>query len=216
MADIFISYAREDADRAEVIAEVLTARGYTVFWDSDLRAGQSFRQQLDHEIQRAECVIVLWSRAALESDWVEAEALFAFDNGKLFSVILHVIDLPLPFASRQANHLVGWRGSRQNASLLEMIDDVEAFLDGEEETEAEGLDEEDDDELHDLVLEFLENNPNIWFNAARITTLSRELDYQDLAEYDSMDIAVSLENLFESGEIYRKRSGTSDAWLYSL
>ncbi len=216
MADIFISYAREDKVRAQVIVEILTDDGYSVFWDDHLRTGQSFRRRIERELRDSYCVIVLWSAAALESDWVEAEALVAFKADSLFSVMLEAVELPLPFGTRQAHSLVGWRGSSRNDALLELLADVDTFFESEEEEEEIDEDSEDvDEDLGNLVLEFLEHNSNVWFNAVRISALSEKLDYPELAEYDSADIDFALETLWESGEIYRKRSDSSGAWLYS-
>ena len=37
MADIFISYASEDRNKAEELAETLRARGWSVWWDERFR-----------------------------------------------------------------------------------------------------------------------------------------------------------------------------------
>lgn len=49
MTDIFISYASEDRDRAEALANVLAALGWSVWWDRKIIAGQAF----DHAIEAA-------------------------------------------------------------------------------------------------------------------------------------------------------------------
>lgn len=36
MTEIFISYAREDRDRADTLANVLTALGWSVWWDQKI------------------------------------------------------------------------------------------------------------------------------------------------------------------------------------
>ncbi len=41
MSDIFISYAREDREIAGRLAGALEAAGWSVWWDSKLRAGTS-------------------------------------------------------------------------------------------------------------------------------------------------------------------------------
>ena len=40
MADVFISYASEDRDRVRPLAEALLSRGFNVWWDRSLSAGQ--------------------------------------------------------------------------------------------------------------------------------------------------------------------------------
>jgi hypothetical protein len=43
MADIFISYSKESRSETERLARELQAKGFTVWWDTRLVAGESFR-----------------------------------------------------------------------------------------------------------------------------------------------------------------------------
>ena len=61
MADVFISYKREERDVAENLARALTAQGYSVWWDVDLLPGDRFANEIEAVIKRAKAVIVLWS-----------------------------------------------------------------------------------------------------------------------------------------------------------
>ena len=69
MADIFISYARSDRPRAKALAEVLQELGYEVWWDLEIVPGERFSKVIDKELEEAKCVIVLWSKISVESDW---------------------------------------------------------------------------------------------------------------------------------------------------
>ena len=42
MADIFLSYAREDSDRAKRVAQKLTECGWEVWWDATVTPGSKF------------------------------------------------------------------------------------------------------------------------------------------------------------------------------
>jgi TIR domain len=70
MADIFISYAREDQSRAKALAEILTKRGWTIWWDRNIPTGKRFHKVIETELAQAKCVMVLWSAASVESDFV--------------------------------------------------------------------------------------------------------------------------------------------------
>ena len=59
MTDIFISYAREDRERTRTVASALQARGWSVWWDRDVKAGQAFDQAIEHELETAKSVVVL-------------------------------------------------------------------------------------------------------------------------------------------------------------
>jgi hypothetical protein len=74
MADIFLSYAHEDAARAAGIARLLGDSGWSVFWDRRIVAGVSWDDVVERELARSKCVVVLWSAASVASTWVKTEA----------------------------------------------------------------------------------------------------------------------------------------------
>jgi hypothetical protein len=57
VADIFISYLREDVQAAETLSEALEAHGWSVFWDRRIPAGKRFEDFLDEQLRAARCVI---------------------------------------------------------------------------------------------------------------------------------------------------------------
>jgi hypothetical protein len=110
VADIFLSYKSEDRERAKRIEHALTALGWDVFWDEELRAGDEFREVLEEELARARCVVVLWSTRSVKSKWVRDEASRADKRGKLVAVRIDDVDMPLGFGEMQAADLIGWNG----------------------------------------------------------------------------------------------------------
>ena len=110
MADVFISYAREDRARAAQLADALAERGWSVWWDRSIAVGQAFDQVLERELEAAQRVVVLWSRHAVASEWVRNEAAVAAEWGRLLPVLLDDVSPPLPFRHRQAADLTDWRG----------------------------------------------------------------------------------------------------------
>ena len=100
MADVFISYAKEDHSLASLLAARLEAEGYTVWWDTRLITGDSFRKRIMTELGRARAVIVIWTRHSIESDWVQSEAGRAHAARTLVPVkdpALEYSDIPPPF-----------------------------------------------------------------------------------------------------------------------
>jgi TIR domain len=71
---VFISYSKSDPEPTRELADFLTARGYSVWWDTNLTAGEIFRKTIDREINAADAVIVIWTPHSVTSDWVVAEA----------------------------------------------------------------------------------------------------------------------------------------------
>src|SRR5262245_44900726 len=85
---IFISYKREENDRARLVKKALEQEGYDVWFDEEVQTGKQWSQVIDDSLARAGCVVVLWSEAALASDWVRHEASKAMGWGRV---------CPLPF-----------------------------------------------------------------------------------------------------------------------
>ncbi len=50
VADTFMSYARDDRTRVQVLTDAITAEGWTVWWDPDMQAGKPWPPQLRDEI----------------------------------------------------------------------------------------------------------------------------------------------------------------------
>src|SRR5574339_574712 len=74
MADIFISYANEDRDRAAQLAALLEREGWSVWWDRRIPAGRTWRSVLEDALDESRCMIVLWSEHSVNSPWVAEEA----------------------------------------------------------------------------------------------------------------------------------------------
>ena len=83
MADLFISYAREDAAVAQAFYKHLTAAGLRVFLDTaSLAPGSQWSQKLREELRAAHTVLVLASRKAMQSAMVNQESGAATLNDK--------------------------------------------------------------------------------------------------------------------------------------
>src|SRR5262245_3079358 len=110
MADVFLSYAREDRPAAGVLARALEGRGWSVWWDREIHPGEAFDQTIERELAAAGAVVVLWSERSVASEWVKNEAAAAAERGVLVPALVDAAKLPLEFRRRQAADLVGWRG----------------------------------------------------------------------------------------------------------
>jgi len=71
--DAFISYRRSDRITADGIARFLDAFGLKVFVDRSSRAGTNWEPELRAALASAKVLVVLWSRNAAQSTWVEQE-----------------------------------------------------------------------------------------------------------------------------------------------
>ncbi len=113
MADIFISYARNDRPLAEKLSGDLTARGYQVWWDIELLSGDEFRQIILDELRAAKAVIVIWSENSVKSRFVCDEADEGHRANKLIPVMVEGFDaaqIPLGFRGLNAIAVSGLDG----------------------------------------------------------------------------------------------------------
>jgi hypothetical protein len=117
MADIFLSYARPDRERAKRIAAVLEKYGWSVWWDTDLNPGQRFRSEISKQLGSARCVVVLWSAASVESDWVVDEAEDGRKRGILVQAVIEQVSPPHGFRQIEAARLIDWTGERNRLRL---------------------------------------------------------------------------------------------------
>lgn len=110
MSDVFLSYAREDRDKAAQIAEALTAGGYDVFWDVEIPPGVSWSDFLEEKLSSSKAALVLWSKTSTASQWVREEARLAKDRSKLIPVMIDDSAPPFGFGEIQAANLSTWNG----------------------------------------------------------------------------------------------------------
>ncbi len=128
MSDIFISYAREDKVQVELLARDLTARGWSVFWDHNIPPGGTWRSVIGAELETARAVIVAWSRAGVESEFVTIEAEEGRSRGILIPVFLEEAKPPLGFGNIHGAPLIDWKGDTENIGYQELVRVLEDML----------------------------------------------------------------------------------------
>lgn len=125
---IFISYNREDQHRARAIAEALQAEGLSVWWDSNLRAGESYDEVTEKNLREAGAVVVLWSERSVNSKWVRAEATVGERFSKLVPVMIDECERPLRFELVQTADLTRWHGDRTDPNWRDFTQSVKSAL----------------------------------------------------------------------------------------
>lgn len=129
MSDVFISYAREDRERAHALALALESRGLTVWWDRVIPAGRQFDEVIEQELDAARCAVVLWSADSAASKWVKAEAGEALQQDKLVPALLDTtVRLPLEFRRVQAADLSSWQVGHPSPALDAFCTEVAAAV----------------------------------------------------------------------------------------
>lgn len=128
MADIFISYAREDKARADQVAQALQGAGYQVFWDSEIPPGQTWSDFIETKLGSCKAVIVLWSETSTKSHWVREEARVGRDYGKLIPARIDASVAPFGFGEVQTADLSVWTGATDDPQWLRMLEAVRTAI----------------------------------------------------------------------------------------
>jgi hypothetical protein len=124
--DVFLSYATEDRDRARQVAQALEECGWSVWWDRKIVAGEAFDQTIERYLESARCVVVLWSTAAVVSEWVKNEAAAAAERHVLVPGLVEDVKIPLEFRRRQTANLIDWDGDTSHEGFQALREGVAA------------------------------------------------------------------------------------------
>jgi TIR domain-containing protein len=130
MSDIFISYARADKGKAELLANAFSREGWSVWWDREIAPGQSFDETIESALNSARCVVVLWSKHSVSSRWVKTEAAEGAERGILVPAMIENAPIPLEFKRIEAADLSDWEGEAPHRELDQLLKSVARRLDG--------------------------------------------------------------------------------------
>jgi TolB-like protein len=125
--EIFLSYCREDQAIARRFADGLQREGFSVWWDQALDAGETFDQVTEQSLRDARAVVVLWSKNAVQSRWVRAEATQADRFQTLVPVTIEPCDRPIMFELTHTADLAGWSGDPADGRWRAFIEGLRRF-----------------------------------------------------------------------------------------
>lgn len=131
MADVFISYKKEDRDRVAPIVAALREDGFAVWWDQDIEPGAPWDQTIAQHIESARCVVVIWSSLSITAPWVKEEAGVGKARAILVPVRIHDVDPPLGFGLIQTADLRLWKGDRGQKAWQDFTSTIKRVLRGE-------------------------------------------------------------------------------------
>jgi hypothetical protein len=114
LATVFLSYSRLDGDIAGRIADVLSDQRVTFFHDiNDVPPGADFYSVVTHELLECRAVLVVLSRASLQSGWVHYELGCGSAWRKLILPYVTEPGLNLPIYLSRLNHLTSVESVRE-------------------------------------------------------------------------------------------------------
>ena len=127
--DIFLSYASSDAEQAEQIAHFLEQAGLSVWWDRDIPPGKTWDQVLGEALSKARCVVVLWTKNSVASDWVKDEAARGRQRNILIPVLLEDVEIPLGFGRIEAADLRNWNNTPSDREFANFVSAIQTLVD---------------------------------------------------------------------------------------
>jgi hypothetical protein len=128
MTDVFISYGRNDWHRAQQLARILEAEGLSVWWDRKIPLGKTFDRAIQKALDRASCIVVLWSTTSVESSWVRDEAWIGLSRRVLVPILMDDVAIPLGFGRIQTANLVEWTGDGSHPELVRVKESIKRLL----------------------------------------------------------------------------------------
>jgi len=121
LAKVFLSYSREDVAAAKQLAACIDRAGHQVWWDHQIEGGSRFTAEIDRELKGADAVVVIWTKASVESPWVQDEDAEGRDTGRLVPVMLGAEKPPLGFRQFQSIEFGSWNGEADRPELDALI-----------------------------------------------------------------------------------------------
>lgn len=132
MAEVFISYSRDDQATVAEIAKAVQDAGYSVWWDKEILPHNSFSDIINEKIGQAKAVIVVWSGKAAASEWVRGEADHARQERKLVQTLIDGRAPPIPFNQIQFADLTGFTAGSENRNWQMVLASLAVLCRGEE------------------------------------------------------------------------------------
>lgn len=126
MSQVFFSFTSEDAYAAFPIIDAVKRAGFSVSHWNVVSRDASHREYLNKEIDDAQCVVALWSTAAMRSE-LQAEyklALRAWSSNRLVLAVLDNAELPLGLRDLP---FISLKGIGDAAAATDLIDRVRAI-----------------------------------------------------------------------------------------
>ena len=129
MADIFISYKHEDWAAIAPLIKALEFQKFDVWWDDKILPGERIAAAINKILDEVACVIVVWSKRSLGSNWVPDEATYGRDHEILIPVTFDGSEAPLGFQQLLVQDLSAWVGDLTDLRFRNVVTRVRRLLD---------------------------------------------------------------------------------------
>ena len=127
MKHVFISYSSKDIAFVQKLAKKLEKKGYQVWWDRKIVAGKRFDMAINKALNNAHCILVIWSKNSVKSDWVRNEAYEARERDILLPVSIDNIKLPVEYNTHVTLDLSKAKARVSDPALQELYNSLPAY-----------------------------------------------------------------------------------------
>jgi TolB-like protein len=121
---VFLSYTRAELDNAKTVIALLEDAGFDVWWDGLLEGGVNYLATTEAALENANCVVVLWSKLSVDSNWVRDEAQRGRERGCLVPLSIDGTMAPLGFRQFQLIDVSSWNGDPKSADAAKIVNAV--------------------------------------------------------------------------------------------
>jgi hypothetical protein len=128
MAEVFISYKREERPRIEPFATRLLELGVDVWFDNAIPPGKDFGETIYARLREAKAVLVCWSAEAIQSNWVRNEADYALEERNYIPVLVAPCKLVPPFRLIETANLSHWTGEATDPIWIKVLDRIAELI----------------------------------------------------------------------------------------
>jgi hypothetical protein len=130
--DVFVSYDHADKERVRPLVDIMTAKGWSVWWDTAVESGAPGRDVLWDRLEHARAVCVVWTVSSVESSFVRDEASRANARGVLLPLRLDEVDQPLGFGEIQYLDMSSRADTNGGleAAVAPLLRKIQALVDG--------------------------------------------------------------------------------------
>lgn len=121
----FLSYSSKDSGRVGNIHSFLVDQSIPLWWDADIEAGASWRDEIAKRLSSAKAVTTFWTEDSVSSKSVIEEASEAQKLKKLIHVRLDDAVLPYGFAETQYLDLRQWDGTAEHPQMRKLLQSIQ-------------------------------------------------------------------------------------------
>ncbi len=120
--DIFISYSHTDKERIKPLLKLLVQQGWTIWQDEPgITKGMAYRQVIGDVLKAVKCVVVIWSRHSVKSEFVLDEADIARQRDVLIPIIIDDVEIPIGFRQKQTTKFTHWPPLSRDPELERLL-----------------------------------------------------------------------------------------------